>query len=80
LKAHGTRFRPTINVRVEPGDRVLAELPSLGEFAGALEAIDGHPREAGKLHYMSNAKELHIDISCDVPFRGGRTPDARTNH
>jgi hypothetical protein len=52
-------------------------LTPLRKFAGKLEAVNRHSGETGELHYMSYAKELHVDISCDAPFRGEPSIDAR---
>ena len=71
------RLSPLSDVRVEPGDGVLAQLPPLWKFASELETVDGHSRETSELHYRSYAKELHVDISCDVPFSGEPSIDAR---
>ena len=68
---------PCSDVRFQPCHRVLAQPPSLGEPAGELEAVDGHPRETGELHYLSDAKEFHGGISCDLPFRGAPFADVR---
>jgi hypothetical protein len=65
------------NIRVEPGHGVLAQLAPLWKFTGELEAIDGHSRQTGELHYVSYAKEFHVGISCDVPLRGEPSVDAR---
>ena len=32
---------------------------------------------SGELHYLSDAKEFHVEISCDVPLRPELTADAR---
>ena len=42
-------------VGVEPGDGVLAESSALWKLAGELEAVDGHPRQSGELHYLFDA-------------------------
>ena len=68
---------PSSDVRFQPCHRVLAQPPSLREPAGELEAVDGHPRETGELHYLSDAKEFHSGISCDLPFRGAPFADVR---
>jgi len=54
------RFSPLSDVRVEPGNRVLAESSTLRKLAGELEAVDGHAGQAGELHYLSYAEEFHV--------------------
>src|SRR6516165_9816703 len=54
-----SRLSPLSDVCVEPGNRVLAESSALRELAGELEAIDGHPRQAGELYHLADPKESH---------------------
>jgi hypothetical protein len=65
------------DIDVEPGNGIFAQLSALRELPGELEAVDCHARESGELHYLSDAKELHLDISCDVPLRLELTADAQ---
>jgi hypothetical protein len=65
------------DISLEPGNGIFAQLPALRELAGELEAVDRHSGKSGELHYLSDPKELHVDISCDLPLRPELTADAQ---
>jgi hypothetical protein len=53
------RSLPPVDVCLQPGHRVFTQLPALRELTGELEAVNGHARESGGLHYLSYPKKFH---------------------